>query len=207
VAVAERTRELREEKQELLRVREVLHEQAIKDGLTGLFNRRTFFEILERECARAGREAVSLALIMADLDFFKKVNDTYGHLAGDAVLREYALRIQRSVRPYDTVGRYGGEELVILLPGCGPEEAAARAEQMRECIAQQDFSAFAHAIPVTCSFGVGATNGAATGPQELVALADRALYAAKGRGRNCVALDGVDDLAVNHGSNAYTIIQ
>jgi hypothetical protein len=92
-AVAERTRELRREKQDLLAAREALHERAIKDGLTGLFNRRAFFDILEREFARIKRQSGSLALIMADLDLFKKINDTYGHLAGDAVLQECARRI------------------------------------------------------------------------------------------------------------------
>jgi diguanylate cyclase (GGDEF)-like protein len=196
-AVAERTQELRKEKHELLLVREVLRERAIKDGLTGLFNRNAFFEILEKEFARGRREIGSLTLIMADLDFFKKVNDTYGHMAGDAVLKECASRIQQSVRSYDTVGRYGGEELVILLPGCGSEEAAARAEKMRQSIAQHLFATPAGAISVTCSFGVGTTNGIGTTPQDLVAAADRALYAAKEKGRNSVALDTVDDVCTN----------
>jgi len=186
-AVAKRTEELRKEKQDLLAAREALRERAVKDGLTGLFNRNAFFEILDREFARVSRENGSLALIMVDLDFFKRVNDTYGHLAGDAVLRECASRIQQSVRPYDTVGRYGGEEMAILLPGCGPEEAVVRAEDMRQRIAQHLFAAPADAISLTCSFGVGATNGTQTSPQELVAAADSALYAAKERGRNCVA--------------------
>jgi diguanylate cyclase (GGDEF)-like protein len=196
-AVAERTQELRKEKHELLLAREVLREQAIKDGLTGLFNRSAFFGILEREFARFRRETGSLALIMADLDFFKTVNDTYGHLAGDAVLQESASRIQRAVRPYDTVGRYGGEEMAILLPGCGLEEAAARAEEMRQQIARHLFATPAGAVSVTCSFGVGAANGTETSSQELVAAADRALYAAKQRGRNCVALGSADDFCTS----------
>jgi diguanylate cyclase (GGDEF)-like protein len=197
LAVAKRTEELRKEKQELLLVRQALGQRAVTDGLTGLFNRNAFFEILEKEFVRVRRETGSLALIMADLDFFKSVNDTFGHLAGDAVLQECASRIQRLVRPYDTVGRYGGEELAILLPGCGPEEAAGRAEQMRQSIAQQLFATPADAIPVTCSFGVGTTHSMETSPQELVASADRALYAAKARGRNCVALDNADDFCMS----------
>jgi len=193
VAVARRTEELRKEKQELVATREALRERAIKDGLTGLFNRQTFFEVLNGEFARVKRETGSLALIMADLDFFKSVNDTYGHLAGDVVLQECASRIQQSVRPYDTVGRYGGEELAILLPGCGPKEAFKRAEEMRQRIAQSPFATPAGPVTVTSSFGVGVTNGVRANPQELVAAADHALYAAKERGRNCVALDGVDD--------------
>jgi diguanylate cyclase (GGDEF)-like protein len=170
--VAERTREL--------------HEQAIKDGLTGLFNRRAFFDILEGELARVARQSGSLALIMADLDLFKKINDTYGHLAGDAVLQDCGHRILASVRPYDSVGRYGGEEFVILMPECGLEEAAERAEQVRRSIAQQAVVTPGGAISVTCSFGVSATTSLATKAEELVESADRALYCAKERGRDCV---------------------
>ena len=149
-AVAERTRELRQEKQDLLVAREALRERAIKDGLTGLFNRSAFFDILDRELSRANRQNGSLALIVADLDLFKKINDTYGHLAGDAVLRECARRILVWVRPYDTVGRYGGEELVILMPGCRLEEATERAERVRRAIAEQPIATSAGAISVTC---------------------------------------------------------
>ena len=187
-AVADRTQELRKEKHELLLVREILREKAIKDGLTGLFNRNAFFEILEKEFERARRETRTLALIMADVDLFKTVNDTHGHLAGDAVLQECASRIQRSVRSYDTVGRYGGEELTILIAGCEPEEVAERAETMRQSIAQRLFATPAGDVSVTCSFGVGTTTGTETSVQDLVAAADRALYAAKERGRNCVVL-------------------
>ena len=148
-AVAERTRELRQEKQDLLVAREALRERAIKDGLTGLFNRSAFFDILDRELSRANRQNGSLALIVADLDLFKKINDTYGHLAGDAVLRECARRILVWVRPYDTVGRYGGEELVILMPGCRLEEATERAERVRRAIAEQPIATSAGAISVT----------------------------------------------------------
>ena len=108
-AVAERTRQLRE--------------QAIKDGLTGLFNRNAFFEVLERELSKMRRKGGDLALIMGDLDHFKSINDTHGHQAGDAVLKDSAHRILQCVRVYDTVGRYGGEELAVLMPGCCLEEA------------------------------------------------------------------------------------
>jgi diguanylate cyclase (GGDEF)-like protein len=200
-AVTARTQELRQEKQDLLAAREALRERAIKDGLTGLFNRRAFFDILEREFARIGRQSGSLAFIMADLDLFKKINDTYGHLAGDAVLQECARRILASVRTYDSVGRYGGEELVILMPECGLEEAAERAEQVRRAIAQQPIATPAGTISVTCSFGVSAATSLATKSEELVQSADRALYCAKERGRNCVvvfpaaaALMGVEEI-------------
>jgi len=191
-AVAERTQELLREKLDLLAAREALRERAIKDGLTGLFNHRAFFEILEREFARIGRQSGSLAFIMTDLDLFKKVNDTYGHLAGDAVLQECARRILACVRPYDSVGRYGGEELAILMPDCLLEEAAERAEQVRQAIAQQPIATPAGSISVTCSFGVSAAISLATKPEELVQSADRALYSAKKRGRNCVVVFSAD---------------
>src|ERR1019366_5893431 len=117
-----RTQEPRQEKQALLAAREALRERAIKDGLTGLFNRRAFFDVLDREFSRIERQSGSVALIMADLDLFKKINDTHGRLSGDAVLQECARRILASVRPYDSVGRYGGEALAILMPECGLEE-------------------------------------------------------------------------------------
>ena len=184
--IAERTGELQREKLDLVAAREALHERVIRDGLTGLFNHRAFFDILEKEFARIGRLNGSLALIMADLDLFKSINDTHGHLAGDAVLRECARRFRAAVRPYDSVGRYGGEELAILMPECGLEEAVERAEQVRRAIAAQPFETLAGPIPVTCSFGVGTASGLATTPVELVQSADRALYRAKERGRNCV---------------------
>jgi diguanylate cyclase (GGDEF)-like protein len=190
--VAERTQELRQEKQDLLVAREELREQAIRDGLTGLFNHRAFFDLLEMEFARIGRQSGSLALIMADLDLFKKVNDTYGHLAGDAVLQECARRIVASVRPYDSVGRYGGEEFTILMPECRLEEAAERAEQVREAIAQSPVATPAGPISVTCSFGVGAAGSLASKPEELVQSADLALYRAKAHGRNCVVASSAE---------------
>ena len=184
--VAERTRELQQEKQDLLAAREELRERAIRDGLTGLFNHRAFFDLLEREFARIGRQGGSLALIMADLDLFKKINDSYGHLAGDAVLRVCARRILASVRPYDSVGRYGGEEFAILMPECRVEEAAERAEQVRQAIACSPIPTPAGDVLVTCSLGVAAVIDLATKPEELVQSADLALYRAKARGRNCI---------------------
>jgi diguanylate cyclase (GGDEF)-like protein len=184
--VAERTQELQREKQDLLAAREELRERAIRDGLTGLFNHRAFFDLLQREFSRSERQGGTLALIMADLDLFKKINDTYGHMAGDAVLKECARRIVAAVRPYDGVGRYGGEEFAILMPECRPEEAAERAEQVRQTIAQNPVSTLAGEISVTCSFGVAAATGRISKPEELVESADLALYRAKARGRNCI---------------------
>jgi diguanylate cyclase (GGDEF)-like protein len=198
--VAERTQELRREKQDLLAARESLREQAVKDGLTGLFNHRAFFDLLEREFARMGRRSSPLAFVMADLDLFKTINDSYGHLAGDAVLQECARRVVAAVRPYDIVARYGGEELAILMPGCHLEKAAERAEQVRRAITQKPIVTPGGSISVTCSLGVAAATGQATKLEELVQSADRALYCAKDRGRNCVvvlaggAFVGVEEL-------------
>jgi diguanylate cyclase (GGDEF)-like protein len=139
-AVAERTRQLRE--------------QAIKDRLTGLFNRNAFFEVLERELSKIRRKGGDLALIMGDLDHFKSINDTHSHQAGDAVLKDSAHRILQCVRVYDTVGRYGGEELAVLMPGCCLEEAASRAEELRKSIANTPFDTMAGPVAATCSFGV-----------------------------------------------------
>jgi len=191
-AVAERTLELQRDKQELMAAREALEEQAVKDGLTGLFNHGAFFDVLEREFARIRRQGGALAFIMADLDWFKKINDTYGHLAGDTVLRDCARRIVAAVRPYDSVGRYGGEEFAILMPECRLEEAAERAEQVRQTIGQEPVVTPAGAITVTCSLGVSATGRLVSKPEELVQSADLALYRAKALGRNCVVVSPKD---------------
>ena len=173
---------------QLMAAREALREQATRDALTGLWNRRSITEALEREAARARREGSSLALLMADLDRFKLVNDTYGHVAGDAVLCEAARRMGASARVYDFVGRYGGEEFVILLPGCGEEAAMRYAERIRAGIAASPVAIDADLqIPITASFGVTACSGTTClSPQAMIQAADEALYAAKRGGRNQV---------------------
>ena len=183
--MAARTRELMEERQQLLATREELRERALKDGLTGLLNRSAFFELLEKEVARAKRENHSLALILADLDYFKQVNDIYGHLAGDAVLQECARRMQAAIRSHDLAARYGGEELVVLLPNCDLETALSRAEDIRRALAARPVETAAGPVNTTCSLGVAAT-GHDTSAQDLVKNADLALYAAKRNGRNRV---------------------
>ena len=140
--------------EELLRTREALRDQATHDGLTGLLNRTTILETLDDELARAARAGQPVSVLMVDLDRFKAINDTYGHLAGDAVLREAARRLKSAARRYDSVGRYGGEEFLIVLPGCDAANAGLQAERMREAIGGTPFAAPFHIVSVTASLGV-----------------------------------------------------
>jgi len=176
---------------ELVAARDQLQIQATHDALTGLWNRGAIIERLEHEISRAGREARPLAIAMIDIDHFKKVNDAHGHQAGDVVLTEMAGRLSGLLRPYDALGRYGGEEFLAVLPACNPHDAVGLAERLRQAVASKDFSAGRKSIPVTISIGVSHVadaNGA--DPAELVRLADDALYRAKAAGRNRVELAG-----------------
>ena len=169
---------------ELLKTREALREQATHDGLTGLFNRSSILEALDDEISRAARSNQPVSVIMADLDRFKLVNDTHGHLAGDAVLREAARRLKSSARRYDSVGRYGGEEFLIVLPGCDATDAAAQAERMCAAIGGTPIVTPSEPLVVTASLGVACSSHCP--PEALVHQADDALYAAKAGGRNQV---------------------
>ena len=174
---------------ELMAAREALREQATKDALTHLWNRSSIFDILCRELSRAEREGSAIGVVMVDLDHFKDVNDTYGHFAGDAVLCEAARRMQVSMRPYDSIGRYGGEEFLILLPGCDEQTCYNQSERLRKQLCQADMSLTETSICVTASFGVtAALPGMATTPEVLIRKADEALYLAKKLGRNRVEL-------------------
>jgi diguanylate cyclase (GGDEF)-like protein len=153
------------------------------DGLTGILNRRALYEALEKEILRSGREKTPLSLIMLDIDFFKKINDNYGHHAGDAVLKELVRRIQVELRPYDTFGRYGGEEFIILLPGAFMYEVLAVAERIRGSIRGTPFDIAPSSITVTSSFGV-AEFDFKENSDALVNRADLALYKAKKNGRD-----------------------
>jgi diguanylate cyclase (GGDEF)-like protein len=178
---------------ELLRAREALREQATRDALTGTWNRGSLFEILQKELARATRTLQPLGVLMADLDHFKQVNDIYGHSAGDAVLREAARRMTAGIRSYDALGRYGGEEFVIVLPGCDGEGAARQAERLREAIGTEPFRVPEGTIKVTCSIGVTwAGTPEALQTDILLRRADTALYVAKNNGRNRVEICGPD---------------
>jgi diguanylate cyclase (GGDEF)-like protein len=169
----------------LLEAQELLREQATRDSLTRLWNRHAIFDILSRELARNQRDKSPLGIAMTDIDKFKSINDTHGHQAGDAVLREVANRLQGSIRAYDAVGRYGGEEFLVILPKCDPDQTIIAAERMRESIRASEIVIGERSLSVTASFGVTSLpGGIATGPERLIKLADEALYQAKAQGRN-----------------------
>ena len=169
----------------LVKVRETLRREAAHDGLTGLWNRKAIFEILDRELQRAERADASLGLIMIDVDHFKVINDTRGHAAGDSVLRIIASGIASVLRPYDSVGRYGGEEFLIVAPGCGLTEACELAERVRTHIAGCSINVSGSPVKVSLSLGV-ATGKAPNEVDKLLHNADAALYQAKNAGRNRV---------------------
>ena len=173
---------------ELIAAREALREQATHDFLTGLWNRLAILDILHREVLRAGRDAKPVGVVMGDLDNFKRVNDTHGHKAGDAVLCEAAKRMLRTVRPYDLVGRYGGEEFLIVVPGCDMGIAGQVAERVRAELGDQPIVLpDGTSVPVTISLGVAGKRGATESDVDaLIHLADEALYLAKRNGRNRV---------------------
>jgi diguanylate cyclase (GGDEF)-like protein/PAS domain S-box-containing protein len=172
---------------ELTAARESLQFQASHDKLSGLWNRSAILETLGKELARSVRSGKPVGLVLADIDCFKQVNDEYGHLAGDAVLREVSEKLEASIRPYDYVGRYGGDEFVIVLPGCGPEEAHHMAERIRELFNDNTLRTSEGDFRITMSLGVIAAQGVSAGSVDaLIRSVDEALYRAKQAGRNQV---------------------
>ena len=174
-------------KREMRIAQEKLAEMSIRDELTGMFNRRYFQEALDRELSGAQRYGHGLALCMIDLDHFKRVNDTYGHLGGDRVLQEFGHLLDESIRKYDVACRYGGEEFAVILPDTDLDKAIALCERFRERIGKHPFTYENETLRITASVGVTAciAEETTTGGQ-LVELADKALYQAKEQGRNRV---------------------
>jgi diguanylate cyclase (GGDEF)-like protein len=179
---------------ELLAARESLHYQATHDGLTGLLNRSAALQALRNELERAARQGTPMCLMLVDFDHFKDINDTYGHAAGDAVLWEAARRMRTSVRTYDYVGRFGGEEFLFILPGCDTENARNQAERLKTFITSQPVKLPSLAISFTISIGtVVKYNPVLEDLDSLVQAADAALYEAKVRGRNRVVVSESSD--------------
>lgn len=165
----------------------ILTRLAAHDDLTSLTNRRAFTDILDKELERSIRHGHTLSLLILDIDHFKKVNDGYGHPAGDAVLIEFANRISQSMRSSDILGRWGGEEFSIMLPETGGDAACAIAERCCELVANRPFKIEGKQLDITVSIGLVATKPPAQATSaELFAMADQALYSAKSSGRNRV---------------------
>jgi len=179
-------RRLVELNDELLEAQHALEILARTDALTGVLNRGAIVEELEREAERAAREGVPLGLGMLDIDHFKLVNDTYGHAAGDAALCEVVRRVLGVMRPYDSFGRFGGEEFLVIVPGSGERELTDVLERIRSVIGSAPIVVDGHELAVTVSLG-GATRGRELA-DGLIARADDALYAAKEQGRDRVVL-------------------
>ena len=172
---------------QLVHARNTLEFQASHDMLTGLWNRTAILDAVDRELSRAARQQARLALVMADLDHFKNVNDSHGHPAGDAVLRHIAGRLRDGMRRYDLVGRYGGEEFLFILPGCDVSQAALQTDRLRRLVSDAPVEHEGLEIPVTVSMGVSVFDGAGEADSDgLVKKADQALYRAKENGRNRV---------------------
>jgi diguanylate cyclase (GGDEF)-like protein len=181
---------LRQQLEEVAKLQAALKEQAIRDALTGLYNRRYLDETLERELAGARRENRPLCMVLLDIDHFKQLNDTYGHQAGDEALKAVAEALHHHVRAEDIACRYGGEEFLILMPHITLPVAAERAEGWRRVIEGIRLDAGGKEIGLTASLGVAAYPEHGRTPDELTSDADLALYAAKRRGRNRVVVYG-----------------
>jgi two-component system cell cycle response regulator len=178
----------------LVQAREAMRFRATHDTLTEVWNRGAILEMMDREINRSRREGSLLGVLIGDLDHFKAVNDTYGHLAGDSVLREVTKRIHAAIRLYDAVGRYGGEEFLVLLPGCDAAATMDKAEQLRNAIVQRPIETPAGPLRVTMSFGAVTTaNWPLDTANQILQMADSALYRAKQDGRNRIVMASATD--------------
>jgi diguanylate cyclase (GGDEF)-like protein len=179
--VAHRILELQDS---LIEDREQLRAQATKDALTGVWTRRAFLDLLGNELERARRLKTEVGLLFLDIDHFKKINDAHGHLVGDLVLKDIVRRLTKCLRSYDFIGRYGGEEFCIALPGCPEMSIGKRADTIRLAVSVEPTDIPGIRIPITVSVGAAVSTAANVGLLELIAVADVALYRAKSAGRN-----------------------
>ncbi len=183
--------------EELVTARESMRHAATHDSLTGLMNRAEVLQLLDRELERARRDSKPVGIILADIDHFKEVNDSLGHLYGDEALREITRRLRSRLRGYDGLGRYGGEEFLLLLPGCDLEHAVQRGNELREFVASLPVVSAGVKRLITMSMGVAVWEGSGLADVEaLLGQADEGLYAAKAKGRN--RLEHVESLAGKH---------
>jgi two-component system cell cycle response regulator len=188
----------------LVEARENMRFKATHDALTSLFNRGVIVDLLGREISRSRRERVPTAILLCDVDYFKNVNDTYGHLIGDEVLQEAARRLILSVRSYDYVGRYGGEEFLIILNNCESVSAPRRAEEIRRSLSDTPVQTSAGPLSLTMSMGVHQTeNWGVRSVEELLHEVDSAMYAAKAAGRNRIHFTK-PDISPDAGHHART---
>lgn len=187
-ALKESNRQLHARIEEIGRLQVALQELAVRDSLTGLYNRRYLDETLDREVSRARREGNPLSLVMLDIDYFKRVNDTYGHQVGDEVLRTLAATLSADIRAEDVACRYGGEEFLILLPNMPLETAMLRAEAWRAAVERLSIAHGNFQLKFTISLGVSAYPDHGKTPDDLTRCADQALYQAKREGRNQVSI-------------------
>jgi diguanylate cyclase (GGDEF)-like protein len=194
-ALQQANRELAQRLREIEGLQAELREQAIRDPLTGLYNRRYLAETLERELARAMREGYPVSLIMADIDHFKTVNDSFGHAAGDLVLRSLGTLIGSDTRPGDIACRYGGEEFLLVLPNVDARSAMQRADRLREGVASSRVGWLGREIGVTLSLGVASFPLYGVTGEQVIAAADLALYLAKASGRDRVRVAAPESAA------------
>jgi diguanylate cyclase (GGDEF)-like protein len=173
--------------EQLTAARRTVEYEATHDHLTGVWNRSAIIESLKREMARGRREGKPVGVAMADIDHFKQVNDAFGHLVGDAVLREAAERFRAALRLYDGIGRYGGEEFMVVMPGCDLANAQKVAERLRQDLCQTPLRAFQGGLRITISIGVTSVGDIRhVDVEPVIKTADDALYEAKRAGRDCV---------------------
>ena len=171
----------------LLEAQAALKYQATHDHLTGLWNRGRILEYLQREVSRSRRKTLPVAVLMADIDHFKRINDSHGHATGDTVLREVSQRMRMVLRDYDGIGRYGGEEFLVVLPGAPEEGARIVAERIRAAVSSRPVADASLELAVSLSLGIACSVTVGLEPDVLIQVADQALYRAKELGRNQVA--------------------